>query len=410
MSAPYHSRPTAPQSTNYRFVIIIAMMLPHVFGFIILESLGLMLPSINREFHLSPTEEGILGSAPRIGMMILALPAGLWFSKLNAKHVTTITFILGALLVLLQGWSPIFAVLLLARALYGISMVVREPVRAMLVRQWALPREVVTINALSNMLWGVTAVGFLLVPLLLRALDDDWRTTFYIFAAGILGLTLLWQVLGKERISPQYQADMLAQTQSPISSIFRYRELWFLAFGVLGNAAAWSAFAVFWPSLMLEKFGLSELTSGSIIAIGGGVSAFAGIGVGLLTNKIGKKRVILWWCGVGMAATQVGFLWTGSFGWLVLITAVNGVSWSHFPIVLTIPFQLPNIKPREIATAIGFLETAVWAGALVGPILTGALEDFALDPRLALMVTATMPISLSIAAMLLPRKWDELTV
>ena len=72
-------------------------------------------------------------------MMILALPAGLWFSKLNAKRVTTITFILGALLVLLQGWSPIFAVLLLARALYGISMVVREPVRAMLVRQWALP-------------------------------------------------------------------------------------------------------------------------------------------------------------------------------------------------------------------------------------------------------------------------------
>ena len=410
MSAPYYSHPAAPQSTNYRFVIIIAMMLPHVFGFIILESLGLMLPSINREFHLSPTEEGILGSAPRIGMMILALPAGLWFSKLNAKRVTTITFILGALLVLLQGWSPIFAVLLLARALYGISMVVREPVRAMLVRQWALPREVVTINALSNMLWGVTAVGFLLVPLLLRALDDDWRTTFYIFAAGILGLTLIWHIFGKERISPQYQADMLAQTRSPISSIFRYRELWFLAFGVLGNAAAWSAFAVFWPSLMLEKFGLSELTSGSIIAIGGGVSAFAGIGVGLLTNKIGKKRVILWWCGVGMAATQVGFLWTGSFGWLVLITAVNGVSWSYFPIILTIPFQLPGIKPREIATAIGFLETAVWAGALVGPILTGALEDFALDPRLALMVTAAMPISLSIAAMLLPRKWDELTI
>ena len=410
MSAPYYSHPAAPQSTNYRFVIIIAMMLPHVFGFIILESLGLMLPSINREFHLSPTEEGILGSAPRIGMMILALPAGLWFSKLNAKRVTTITFILGALLVLLQGWSPIFAVLLLARALYGISMVVREPVRAMLVRQWALPREVVTINALSNMLWGVTAVGFLLVPLLLRALDDDWRTTFYIFAAGILGLTLIWHIFGKERISPQYQADMLAQTRSPISSIFRYRELWFLAFGVLGNAAAWSAFAVFWPSLMLEKFGLSELTSGSIIAIGGGVSAFAGIGVGLLTNKIGKKRVILWWCGVGMAATQVGFLWTGSFGWLVLITAVNGVSWSYFPIILTIPFQLPGIKPREIATAIGFLETAVWAGALVGPILTGALEDFALDPRLALMVTAAMPVSLSISAMLLPRKWDEPTV
>ena len=410
MSAPYYSHPSAPKSSNYRFVVITAWMVPHVFGFILLESLGLMLPSINKEFHLSPTEEGILGSAPRVGMMLLSLPAGWWLSTLNAKHITTITFVASALLILLQGWSPFFLLLLVARALYGISMVVREPVRAMLVRQWTLPREVVIVNSLSNMLWGITAAGFLLVPLLLKALDNDWRMTFYIFAVGTIGLTFIWQILGKERISPQYLAEMRAQTRSPISALVRYKELWFLAFGLLGNAAAWSAFAVFWPSLMLEQFGLSEITSGAIIAIGGGVSAFAGIAVGLLTNKFGKKRVILWWCGIGMAATQAGFLWTGSFGLLVLITAVNGVAWAYFPITLSIPFQLPGIKPREIATAIGLLETAVWTGALIGPILTGVIEEYTMDPRLALMVTALMPVSLSISAMLLPRKWDELTV
>ena len=96
--------------------------------------------------------------------------------------------------------------------------------------------------------------------------------------------------------------------------------------------------------------------------------------------------------------------------WLVLLTVVNGVAWTYFPITLSIPFQLPGIKPREIATAIGFLETAVWAGALIGPLLTGVLEDYALEPRLALVVASAMPVSLSICAMLLPRKWDELTV
>ncbi len=403
-------QPAAPPSSDYRFVVIAAWMIPHVFGFILLESLGLMLPSINEEFHLSPFEEGVLGSAPRVGMMLLALPAGWWLSNLSAKRVTTVTFVAGALLVVLQGWSRSFYLLLLARAMYGITMVIREPVRAMLVRQWALPREVVIVNALSNMLWGVTAAGFMLVPVLLKVLDNDWRTTFYIFALGILGLTLIWQVLGKERVSPQYLAQMRAQTRSPLSSIIRYKELWFLALGLIGNSAAWSAFAVFWPTLMLEQYGIEEFTSGAIIAIGGGVSAFAGIGVGLLTNRFGKKRVILWWCGLAMAATQVGFLWTGSFGLLILLTAVNGVAWSYFPITLSIPFQLPDIKPREIATAIGFLETAVWAGALVGPILTGALEQYALDARFSLLVSSAMPVSLSIAAMLLPRKWDELTV
>ena len=404
------NQPDAPQSSNYRFVVITAWMIPHVFGFILLESLGLMLPSINKEFNLSATEEGILGSAPRVGMMILALPAGWWLSRLNAKRTTTITFVAGALLVVLQGWARSFYLLVLARAMYGITMVMREPVRAMLVRQWALPREVIIVNAMSNMLWGITAAGFMLVPILLEVLDDDWRTTFYIFALGTLGLTVIWQILGKERTSPQYLAEMKAQIRSPLSSLLRYKELWFIAMGLIGNSMAWSAFAVFWPSLMLEQYGVSEFRSGTIIAIGGGVSAFAGIGVGLLTNKVGKKRVILWWCGIGMAATQVGFLWTGSFGWLVLLTVVNGVAWTYFPITLSIPFQLPDIKPREIATAIGFLETAVWAGALIGPLLTGVLEDYALEPRLALVVASAMPVSLSICAMLLPRKWDDLTV
>lgn len=402
------SQPDAPQSSKYRFVVITAWMIPHVFGFILLESLGLMLPSINKEFNLSATEEGILGSAPRVGMMLLALPAGWWLSKWNAKRTTTITFVAGALLVVLQGWSRSFYLLVLARAMYGITMVMREPVRAMLVRQWALPREVVIVNAMSNMLWGITAAGFMLVPILLEVLDDDWRTTFYIFALGTLGLTVIWQVLGKERTSPEYLAEMRDQTRSPLSSIIRYKEVWFLALGLIGNSMAWSAFAVFWPSLMLEQYGVSEFRSGTIIAIGGGVSAFAGIGVGLLTNKVGKKRVILWWCGIGMAATQVGFLWTGSFGWLVLLTVVNGIAWTYFPITLSIPFQLPGIKPREIATAIGFLETAVWAGALIGPLLTGVLEDYALEPRLALVVASAMPVSLSICAMLLPKKWDEI--
>ena len=68
MSATPTAQPDAPASSNYRFVVIAAMMVPHVFGFILLESLGLMLPSINKEFSLTATG----GGNPRFSAQELA--------------------------------------------------------------------------------------------------------------------------------------------------------------------------------------------------------------------------------------------------------------------------------------------------------------------------------------------------
>ena len=86
----------------------------------------------------------------------------------------------------------------------------------------------------------------------------------------------------------------------------------------------------------------------------------------------------------------------------------NGVSWAFFPVVMTIPFELAGIKPREIAVAIGFLETAIWAGAVIGPVLAGSLQEATGDLRLALMVTSITAISLTGGALFLPRRLDEL--
>ena len=76
MSVVAEEKRAETTSSSYRWVIISVWMTGHVFGFIVLESLGLLLPSINKEFHLSPIEVGLLGSAPRIGTMVLAIPAG----------------------------------------------------------------------------------------------------------------------------------------------------------------------------------------------------------------------------------------------------------------------------------------------------------------------------------------------
>ncbi|MEE9247821.1 MAG: MFS transporter [Dehalococcoidia bacterium] len=407
MSVVAEEKHADTRSSSYRWVIISVWMTGHVFGFIVLESLGLLLPSINKELHLSPIEVGLLGSAPRIGTMALAIPAGWLLSRYSPKKLTSVTFAIGTLLIVFQGWAPFFLLLLLSRFLFGITLVAREPARALLMRQWVRPREVVIVNSFANLLWGVTAIGFALTPVILKLLDDNWRHTLYVFALTSLGLALLWQVVGKERITPEYLAEMRSQEVNPITSILRYRELWIMGMGLMGIGITWASFATFWPTYMLENFDVSVSTSANLMAISGGISAVAGVGVGVLVSRVGKKRLILWLTGILLAGTQMGMLWTGSYMALVLIFLANGLAWTFFPITMTIPFELPRIKPRELAVAVTFMETAIWVGSFIGPLLTGALQQTTGDLRTALMVAFTSALSMSLAAMMLPRKWDQ---
>lgn len=396
------------KAVPYRWVVMITWMAAHVWAFTTLESLGILLPGIRVELGLSPIQEGWLGSSALIGPLFLAIPSGWLLSRYNPKRLTSITVFVGTLFIFMQGWAPIFALLLVGRFFFGLTLVAREPARALLLKQWVPPREIVVVNALMNFLWAIAAVGIILTPLILRLLDGSWRGTFYFFGGISLALALLWQLLGKQRVTPEYATELRSQERSPIGSILKYKELWMLGIGLVGIGINFAALATFWPSYMLDNFQLSLTKSASLIGISVAVSAVAGLGVGVIVTKVGKKRVILSVCGVVLAISSVGLLWTGSYPFLVLISMANGVSWAFFPVVMTIPFELAGIKPREIAVAIGFLETAIWAGAVIGPVLAGSLQEATGDLRLALMVTSITAISLTGGALFLPRRLDEL--
>ena len=91
---------------------------------------------------------------------------------------------------------------------------------------------------------------------------------------------------------------------------------------------------------------------------------------------------------------------------LMVFSFVNGLSWTFFPITSTIPYELSGIKPREIAVAMSFQMTAMWAGTVIGPVLAGFVHDTSGDLKLALMITSLCPLLLAAAGFLLPRRLD----
>ena len=157
-----------------RWAIMGLWLLASVAGFMMVISVGLLLPSISADLELSPTQQGFYGSAAFLGNLFLALPISWWVSRYKPKILTTVTFVLSSSLMFVQSWSPNFAVLLLGRLGFGISTLAREPARVLLMHRLFTPRDFIVVSSVYNLLFGlVVGGGLVLTPLILSRVGDE---------------------------------------------------------------------------------------------------------------------------------------------------------------------------------------------------------------------------------------------
>ena len=124
---------------SYRWVVMGIWLTASVAGFMIMSTIGILLPAISAELGLSPFQQGMLGSSAYWGNLALAIPIGWWASRFSPRILTSVTLALGTLFLLAQSLSPGFAMLLLARVAFGVSVIARQPARALLTQQWFPP-------------------------------------------------------------------------------------------------------------------------------------------------------------------------------------------------------------------------------------------------------------------------------
>ena len=393
--------PPPEQAGSQRWVVLCTWFLAAVSGFMVLSTLGILLPAVSEELGISPSQQGLLGSAAYWGNLLLAIPLSWWTSRFGPKGLTTVTLVVGTLLIFAQAWAPTFWVLLAARLAFGVSIIAREPARALLIRQWFRPGEAVLANSVSNVLFGLVVGGGLLVtPIILGSLGDDWRVTLQIFGGFFALITVVWVVLGRERPTPEFSELNVPREAGLIKSAISHRDLWVAGFGFIGAVMAWSAFLSFYPTMMLDTYEIPLRWIGAILAMGVFVGGVAGLAIGYLVMTRDLRKGLLQVFGVLMALTYVGMTATGSMPLLMASSFANGIAWGFFPILYTVPFLLRGIRPREIAVAVAFLTVMTSLGFLLGPLATGFLQEVT-DLRTALQIVSLSAVSLTVTGMVL---------
>ena len=384
--------------SRYRWTVMVVWLFSSVSSFMVLNTLGILLPAISADLDLSPSQQGLLGSASHWGNIALAIPLSWATSRLSPKWLTAATLLMATGCLFLQSWAPVFIVLLAGRLLFGISNIAQMPARALLTRQWFPPREVIYLNGLSNVLFGlVVGGGLVLAPVILDLTDGDWRATLRIFGLYFAGVTLLWTLVGRERTNLADQDVVAEKGLDVVKGALRHRDLWIGGLGFAGATMSFGAFLAFYPTLMLEEFDISLRLSGMILALGVVVGGIGGIGIAWAASTHGREGNYLQVLGILMICTNLGLVLTGSVPALFVLSFFNGVAWAFFPILVTIPFHLPGIKPRELAVAFAFTMMMTSVGTSLGPLFTGYLQEGLDDLKMALFLISFTSISLILA-------------
>ena len=384
--------------TKYRWMVIGIWLFSSVSSFMVLNTLGILLPAISADLSLSPSQQGLLGSASHWGNIALAIPLSWATSRLSPKWLTAATLVMATGCLFLQSWAPVFIVLLVGRLLFGISNIAQMPARALLTRQWFPPREVIYVNGLSNVFFGlVVGGGLVTAPVILELTDGDWRMTLRIFGLYFAAITMLWVILGKDRNNASDQEVTPTKGFDVIKGALSHKDLWIGGLGFAGATMAFGAFLAFYPTLMLQEYGISLRLSGGILALGIIVGGVGGMAIAWAASTTGREKNFLQGLGLLMIGTNLGMVLNGSVPTLFVLSFFNGVAWAFFPILVTVPFHLPRIKPRELAVAFAFTMMMTSVGTSLGPLFTGILQETFDDLKMALFLISFTSVSLILA-------------
>jgi MFS family permease len=208
---------------------------------------------------------------------------------------------------------------------------------------------------------------------------------------------VLWIIVGRERTNEADDDAAPVQGENVIKRALAHRDLWIGGMGFVGSTMSFGAFLAFYPTLMLEEYDISLRLSGGILALGVVVGGIGGMGIAWAASTSGREGRFLQVLGILMIGSNLGMVMTGSVTALFVLSFLNGVAWAFFPILVTVPFHIPGIRPRELAVAFAFTMMMTSVGTSLGPLFTGFLQEAFDDLKPALFLISFTSVSLILA-------------
>lgn len=356
--------------------VITAHSLQHTYqhGFYVL------LPQLYVDLGLTPVTAGVLEAVRKISAGLATMGGGVLLDRYQDKRIPALYASLMAMGVgyLLVGISPNYALILLAVALAGGAGSAWHPAALGLLSQ-AFPGRRGFMIAMHR---SAGSVGDVIGPLAVGALllVVSWQTVLVgamplaiVFALG------LWVILSRASAWDEFRVKLddarrMGAQMKALGGLLRQRSLLMLLL-ISGLSGLGQGGLLMWMGLYLSQTqGMGSVGIGAHIALLTGVGIVTGPMVGLLSDRIGRRPVII---GVLIAKTVFATMLalTGSGVWFTVSVGLMGaVMFGVNSLIQAAALDVADGQQME-GSMIGLLwgSNALFTGA--APLLVGLLID-----------------------------------
>lgn len=317
------------KKTNYRWVVMVLLFLVWVIANADRANLGVALPYMRKEFHMSNTEAGAIVSLFAFAYAFVQIPTGLFYKNVSAKVTGRLlpVFLFGvsAFTGLMGTTSSVFLM-----KLWRIGLGITEGPLGIgctnVINRWFPPKEKGTATGLFI---AASKFGPVMVPMICVAIIEmfGWREIFYFFAIPGIILAILWAFLvtnspednrfcSKAEVEYIQSESAVVQTQTQSEAKKEYNLAWldklirtrevkqlesigqiFTSWNVLGNAIAYgcmigisNTFMAWIPTYLMTVKGFASIKMGFLASAPFVGSVLGNTLGGLFSDRILNKR------------------------------------------------------------------------------------------------------------------------
>jgi MFS family permease len=352
-------------------------------------------PQLSAEFHLTPTDLGLLFSGYAWTYAVLQIPTGLLLDRLGVRLVSRVATLLWTVASALTAIAPGFGSIMAARLLLGVAEAPTFPANAKATGYWfprgerALATAIFDAAAKFSNVIGVPAVALAITVY-------GWRWGFAITAV----LSLLYFVVfyvryhdpsGDPHLEPAERDYIKAGGATPegapttgagslLGYLLKQRKVWGLTVGFMAYGYSFYLFLTWLPGYLVQTMHMDILKSAGFAAIPWACATVADLAVGgwLIDHLIARgyeetrvrKTVLVG--GMLMGLAVFGATRTTDPVWAIvwISLALSGLA-AAAPVGWSIPSL---IAPRGGTGSVGgIMNFANNAMAIAAPIATGAI-------------------------------------
>ncbi len=177
--------------TNYRWVVLAIMFAFYVINFADRTNIGVVLPTIIKEFSLTNFEAGSLMSFFFLGYAITQIPAGLFMSKFGPRGMVSFSILGFSIFTYLIGTASSVAMMKWFRLGLGLCEGPSPVGGSATIKNWYPPQEQATA---AGIFVSASSLALMAVPPLAVwiMVNYGWRSVFYWFAIPGIVLAVIW--------------------------------------------------------------------------------------------------------------------------------------------------------------------------------------------------------------------------